>query len=895
MKRIAAAALVLALNAPGAAFAQSVLTVAYGKTISVPAAGATSAYAVNPTIAQAGVVDGVVTIKGVGAGTTSVIVVTRGGTQTLDVTVTAPQLAISLGVAGSGGGGDAGGISEGGSLESAYDSGAGQFTNALEFHQRQGDSYRRLTIVSATYVTPGIGRGTGFPLISYEVGGPGHDVVYLDQAVTLSPLTFQDALIRGIHVRTGPWTFHAGASSVAAFGPYFIPTNPQWVAGLSRDFKLSKSSDVAANFYDIVNSTEATPVSGGLLGSLFYTYRPQPRFVVQAELGLSHGVGFAASASYDDPQEHADASILDKPQTFASLAAGAQQGSFATANFNRTFGEALSVNASVQKSDYVLPAFREDSLSAQGNANYRLTKTISLTGGALYSNFVSFAPTSFDVRTLGLPLGIQFTAGHFSAGANVQPTTDFAGTLATGYGANASANFGAFQAGGYFHHDVDIPTVLSVFSQVPGLQAALERAGIDVNDPAQLAAVLNNAALLASLGFTGLRVNVAPARNDIGFNAGWTGPHRTQQLALNYLSSNAQLSQGAFAFRLATLDYTRRLSTGDEVEASVSMLKTVETNNASTTRASQPSYGLTFRHRFHAAPELLFPTRRGSIDGYVYRDDDSAGHYAHGDPGLGGVDVVLDGDHVTRTDASGHYAFSGVAFGPHEVAARIQSAKPFYFTTASPASAEIGSKVNFGVNYVRGKVFGYVTNDAGEGIGGVVVQIAGINKTATSEADGRFVVDGVPPGRYVVTAAPDSFPSGYDLSNFTPATVNVNDNAPWPVAIQARALRSVSGTVTLFDPKKQALRPAAGMEVSIPHLGLTVKTDANGAYAIRDLPAGTFSIQVDGGSAEERRNVTLPADPTTLAGIDFRVTVQQVNDQRRRDRRQGGTKRARRV
>ncbi len=871
MKRVLAAILGIALVMPLGAAAQSMLTIAYGKSIDVPVAGATSAYPVNPTIAQVGVADGNVEIRGIGAGMTSIIVVTLTGSQTLDVTVTAPQLAVAFGVNPSDDGGAAAAI-EGGSYEGSYNSGAGQVTNAIEMHDRQGDSFRRFNLITATYASPGTAQTTGIPLISYEVGGPGHDVIYLDDIVNMSPLTFENALVRGFHISDGPWIFHAGASSVAQFDTLFVPTEPQWTAGISRIFKLSPSSNLQANVYDIVNSKDAqTTVSGGVLGSLLYTYQPQPHFIVQAEVGVSHGIGFDASTAFDDSKQHLDATFVDKPAEYATLASNAQQGLFATVNYDRTFNDALNFNGGLQQSNYDLPEFREDSLTTQGNLNYRLSKVLTLNGGLQYSAFESFTPTSFNVRTLSAPLGIQYTAGHYTAGVSYQPTSDFSGTLANGYGANAGVAFGPFSASGFANHNVDIPTVSSIFSEAPGLQEALQQAGIDVTNPAQLAAVLNNAALLASLGFAGLKFDVAPARNDIGFNAAWSGAQRRQLITLNYLSSDADLTQGAFDFKLATLTYLRKLGSDTEAEASVSVLKTTETTGAVTAQTNQPSYGLIVRHRFAGVPELLFPTKRGSIGGYVFRDDDSAGHYASGDPGLAGVEVTLDGEHTTRTDASGHYAFAGVPFGDHIVAAQVKTEKPFYFTTDSPASAKINSTVNFGVNYVSGKIFGYVTNDAGAGIAGVVVLLEGTNQTATTEADGRFVLEGVPQGHYKVEASAESLPTGYDLSNFTPVGVDVSASAPWPVAISARALRSVSGSVMKFDPKRQRLIPAAGIEVSIPQLKLKVTTDENGAYALRDLPAGSYVVQVDGGTANERRTVTLPSDPTTLTGIDFRV------------------------
>jgi hypothetical protein len=903
VRRVAAVALIAALLAPGAGAAAGTaadpLKVACGKTLDVPVPGATAAYSVNPSIAEAGLIDGTVQIRGVGAGVTTVMVVAGSATTSLTVTVTAPQLAASFGLAGANQGD--GPLSEGGSYQGTYNSGGGTVTNSFEFHERQGDTSRRAAVTLATYVSAQSGSafGIGFPLISYEIKRPNQDIIYFDALVTTSPLTFQDSLIRGMHVRDGRWSFHAGASSVASFGAYFIPTSPQWVFGATRDFSLGKTSDVAANLYDIVNSSGVEgQIDGGLIGSLLYSYHPQPHFLVQGEVGLSRSVGFGASAVYDDELQHADASIVDKPATFATLVTDAQQGLFGTFDYSRTVGTALNLNASAAKSDYDLPTFRQNTTSAAGNANYRLSKSFSLNAGISYAGYDSIYPTVFNERTASLPISVQYTGGPFTAGLNYQPTTDFSGTFAGGYGASAGYGGRRFQIAASYNHNVDIPTVSSIFSEVPGLQAALEQAGIDVNDPAQLAALLNNAALLASLGFSGLQIDIAPARNDLALNANWIPPGTNHQnVSFSLLDSKAELTDGQFDFRLASLTYARRLTYGDEVDLYAALLQSSESatpilagassSPASTARTSQVTYGVSFRHRFGSAPEFLFPTKRGNIDGTVFQDDDLSGRYARSDAGLGGIEVTLDGERTTRTDASGHYRFAGVPFGTHQVAAKLETSKPFFFTTDSPATAAIGSTVNFGVNFVRGQIFGYVTNDAGAGIAGVAVRVQGLDRGATTGSDGRFVIAGVPQGHYRVAATPDSFPAGYDLASLAPAAIDVTANAPWPVNLSARALRSVSGTVTVFDPARRGLAPAPYVTISIPQLGKTARTDAAGEYALRDLPAGTFAVEVDGGTAVERRAVTLPADPTALTGVDFRITADQAQRRLREHERAG--------
>jgi hypothetical protein len=66
------------------------LSIGYQKTIEFPVAGATAAYSLDTNIVEASATNGLVAIAGKSPGSTSVVVVTAAGVQTIAVTVPVP-------------------------------------------------------------------------------------------------------------------------------------------------------------------------------------------------------------------------------------------------------------------------------------------------------------------------------------------------------------------------------------------------------------------------------------------------------------------------------------------------------------------------------------------------------------------------------------------------------------------------------------------------------------------------------------------------------------------------------------------------------------------------------------------------------------------------------------
>src|SRR5258708_6995202 len=218
-----------------AGFAQTSVSVVYQKTFKVAMPGATAAYSLDSSIAEASAQNGIVEIQGGGPGATSVIVVTSAGAQTLSVTVPQPPPSYPPGFVPP----SESNASEQGSYEVRYNSDPAQLTNTLTLMRTQGDSFDRMSLVNSTLFSSGTqGSQFGFPLASYELKRPGYALTFVDQTVSNSPLTVDGYAVRGLHLQAVFFFNDTATTEIYTFQDLFLSTNPEYVAGLGRRFNL---------------------------------------------------------------------------------------------------------------------------------------------------------------------------------------------------------------------------------------------------------------------------------------------------------------------------------------------------------------------------------------------------------------------------------------------------------------------------------------------------------------------------------------------------------------------------------------------------------------------------------------------------------------------------------
>ena len=195
----------------------------------------------------------------------------------------------------------------------------------------------------------------------------------------------------------------------------------------------------------------------------------------------------------------------------------------------------------------------------------------------------------------------------------------------------------------------------------------------------------------------------------------------------------------------------------------------------------------------------------GQIGNFVWEDLNGDGIQDAGEPGIAGVSVTLTGtdsfgtavNQTTTTDGSGLYAFSNLNPGSYTVAFATPAG---YLPTAEDegadnakdsdgasetvtlGSGESNQTLDSGFvkpasvgNFVWNDLDGDGIQDAGEpGIVGATVTLTGtdgagnpVNETATTDATGAYLFDGLQPGSYTVafTTPLGTDPSPADIGN----------------------------------------------------------------------------------------------------------------------------------
>ena len=322
-----------------------------------------------------------------------------------------------------------------------------------------------------------------------------------------------------------------------------------------------------------------------------------------------------------------------------------------------------------------------------------------------------------------------------------------------------------------------------------------------------------------------------------------------------------------------------------------------------------------FQKSFSAAPGgLPFAHHSRIIEGRVFRDMNINGAYNVGEPGMAGIEIRLEDGQVATTDSEGRYKFSSVSADQHQVSIDLaQFRHPVRMTTRGEVEADLIQDrivvANFGVlDFAR--VMGYVYNDLhfdnrrqpdSKGMQGITLLLAdgkNVRKIETG-GSGDFEMDDIAPGDYMLSVDGTSLPANFDVAADA-VPVHVSPVSTVVEEVPVRALRSISGRVLLRvqrDPEQKVQasqvrqKTSSGgqgtaegfsflplADVQIKANQTVVKTDQDGNFLIRNLPAGKVAVSlvaakpIPEGMKLPSGEVNLPADPIQVQGATIVIS-----------------------
>jgi len=855
-------AAVASVASDAAAQSTQSVTLEYEQVVTRVMPGATAALSLDASRVGASVHDGLVTLIGHAPGSTNVVVVCGDETITLRVDVGEPPVTVLPGMRTSNG--RSGGS---GYYEAGYGSDPGLLHGRLFLSRRDGERSTELTLGGAAPLGDGTSSPFSIPQASLTLRSPGRELTLLDRTISNSPLTVSQSNVRGLYLREGPWQVNAGYSFFGTFEHLLLPTDKEAVAGVAYHKALTPQSSLTPNLFYFDGPVESRR---GMLGTLLYEMRTPSDLRVAAELAGSRSLGAALEIDSNRSNGRAWAKVRLAPSDLPSLTTDQQAGRLVEAGWLRQ-GEQSTLNTSFSSRRYSQGSLDQASTVANLEVQRRVTPNWAIHGGSGVSIFESTAPAASRISNVTLPLGTSYSNAHAGAGVDYQfsreTERDLGGHLLR---VNLNGAAGGFRLSGFGERQTQAPTARQIFTDVPWLQPMLDRLGLAANTPQELADLLRTNAELSAYGYANsIQLDITPVRTRLGATLAWSGTTaRRPQLSLSTLFNRDAAVDRTSSGAVHSISYSQRLDAATEMFFTWSTL----CHDQFISSACQPVMFASLRRTLNSGAGFLAP-RGGHIDGIVFKDDKASGVYTSDLPPLADVDIILDNQQHTRSDAFGRFRFDDVSYGRHRVEARYASRQPTFFTTPSPAEVETGSSVHFGVAPSRSSLRGVVLADAGAGINGVLVQVVGgeHRTTARTADDGSFVIEGLAPGDYDVSIDAASVPAGYPLDDVAAQRVRVEETESGRARFVLRPYRSVAGRARVFDWTLGQYVALAGATVELLPVGQTSVTDSQGRYAFRNLPAGRYTIVAKEDGREHSAAVILPEGPAIVKDLELTV------------------------
>lgn len=224
----------------------------------------------------------------------------------------------------------------------------------------------------------------------------------------------------------------------------------------------------------------------------------------------------------------------------------------------------------------------------------------------------------------------------------------------------------------------------------------------------------------------------------------------------------------------------------------------------------------------------------------------------------GGVQVSLVGTELrATTNAAGAFVLEEVPPGTYELTA----ARTGYTQARQSLSvdAEDSVEVSLALLRARGRVSGVLQLEGVTDVSGVAVALEGTTTTATTDAQGRFAMEGVPTGSYVLKVSRDGYP-------VLRQPVEVTEGHDTLVTLQLGRNRGrIEGRVRLDDSAS-----SPGITVALEGTDTVTTTDEQGRFALEGVPTGTYSLlATKEGYGAQRQSVEVRAAGSSTVGLSL--------------------------
>lgn len=245
---------------------------------------------------------------------------------------------------------------------------------------------------------------------------------------------------------------------------------------------------------------------------------------------------------------------------------------------------------------------------------------------------------------------------------------------------------------------------------------------------------------------------------------------------------------------------------------------------------------------------------------------------------LGNVMVVLpaNADVNTVTNATGNFTLSKVPGGIQSISFSL----PGYMTTTVPVSSTSGSIIDIGANSLypistAGIIRGAVTDITnGMPLADATIEVSGsFTGSASTGADGSFVIGNVTPGSLTLSASKD----GYTSVSIT-GTISSGEVLFFYPQLSPVSTPPATGSATGKVVDGPSGQPLGGVLVVLESdTNIKTTTDSTGAFTLSNIPAGpqkislsysgygtaTVSANIPGGSTLDLGVLTLASNPTS--------------------------------